>query len=181
MALGSTQPLTEMSTRNLPGGKGRPPCKADNLRAAGTGLRRAMCWRSSEMRSAGSLGLVPGVSSSPGILRGSPYMSSATDASLATFVHSELEKCTHVFLRQDATRRALEPPYSGPYQVLSRRGKTLQLLVRGRPFTVSTDRVKLAYTLTKAQGSNTNQPAATTPAIAPPATPLPLLRPHIIY
>jgi hypothetical protein len=24
MALGSTQPLTEMSTRNLPGGKGRP-------------------------------------------------------------------------------------------------------------------------------------------------------------
>jgi hypothetical protein len=31
MALGSTQPLTEMSTRNLPGGKGRPACKADNL------------------------------------------------------------------------------------------------------------------------------------------------------
>jgi hypothetical protein len=24
MALGSTQPLTEMSTRNRPGGKGRP-------------------------------------------------------------------------------------------------------------------------------------------------------------
>jgi hypothetical protein len=33
MALGSTQPLTEMSTRNLPGGKGRAPCKADNLTA----------------------------------------------------------------------------------------------------------------------------------------------------
>jgi hypothetical protein len=31
MALGSTQPLTEMSTRNLPGGKGRPACKADKL------------------------------------------------------------------------------------------------------------------------------------------------------
>jgi hypothetical protein len=31
MALESTQPLTEMSTRNLPGGKGRPACKADNL------------------------------------------------------------------------------------------------------------------------------------------------------
>jgi hypothetical protein len=31
MALGSTQPLTEMSTRNLPGGKGRPTRKADNL------------------------------------------------------------------------------------------------------------------------------------------------------
>jgi hypothetical protein len=30
---GSTQPLTEMSTRNLPGGKGRPARKADSLTA----------------------------------------------------------------------------------------------------------------------------------------------------
>jgi hypothetical protein len=33
MALGSTQPLTEMSTRDLPGGKGRQARKADNLTA----------------------------------------------------------------------------------------------------------------------------------------------------
>jgi hypothetical protein len=33
MALGSTQPLTEMSTRNIPVGKGRPARKADNLTA----------------------------------------------------------------------------------------------------------------------------------------------------
>jgi hypothetical protein len=31
MALGSIQPLTEMSTSNIPGGKGRPARKADNL------------------------------------------------------------------------------------------------------------------------------------------------------
>jgi hypothetical protein len=31
MALGSTQPLTEMSTRNLPLSKGRPTRQADNL------------------------------------------------------------------------------------------------------------------------------------------------------
>jgi hypothetical protein len=31
MALESTQPLTEMSTRNLPGGKGWLARKADNL------------------------------------------------------------------------------------------------------------------------------------------------------
>jgi hypothetical protein len=31
MTLGSTQPLTEMSTRNLPGGNERPACRADNL------------------------------------------------------------------------------------------------------------------------------------------------------
>jgi hypothetical protein len=33
MTLGSTQPLTEVSTRNLSGGKGRPARKADNLTA----------------------------------------------------------------------------------------------------------------------------------------------------
>jgi hypothetical protein len=33
MALRSTQPLTEMSTRNYPGGKGLPALKADNLTA----------------------------------------------------------------------------------------------------------------------------------------------------
>jgi hypothetical protein len=33
MALGSTQALIEMSTSNLPGGKGRPARKADNLAA----------------------------------------------------------------------------------------------------------------------------------------------------
>jgi hypothetical protein len=31
MSLGSTDPLTEMSIRDLPGGKGRPTRKADNL------------------------------------------------------------------------------------------------------------------------------------------------------
>jgi hypothetical protein len=31
MALESTQPLTKMSTRNLPGGKKRPALRADNL------------------------------------------------------------------------------------------------------------------------------------------------------
>jgi hypothetical protein len=29
MVLGSTQPITEMSTRNIPGGKGRPAREAD--------------------------------------------------------------------------------------------------------------------------------------------------------
>jgi hypothetical protein len=33
MALGSTQPMAEMRTRNIPGGKGRPVRKADNLTA----------------------------------------------------------------------------------------------------------------------------------------------------
>jgi hypothetical protein len=31
MTLGSTQPLAEINTRNIPGGKGRPERKAENL------------------------------------------------------------------------------------------------------------------------------------------------------
>jgi hypothetical protein len=41
MALGSTQPLTEMSIRNLPGVKGRPARKADNL----TAICEPIIWR----------------------------------------------------------------------------------------------------------------------------------------
>jgi hypothetical protein len=33
MALGSTQSLIAMSTRNLPGGRKQPACRADNLAA----------------------------------------------------------------------------------------------------------------------------------------------------
>jgi cleavage and polyadenylation specificity factor subunit 1 len=51
----------------------------------------------------------------------------------ATFVHKDLHNCRHAFLHQDATRQALEPPYSGPYQILSWRQKLLQLLLWGQP------------------------------------------------
>jgi hypothetical protein len=86
-------------------------------------------------------------------------------------MHSDLEKCIHVFLRQDRMCGALEPPYSGPYQVLSWRDKTKQLLVCGRPITVSADRVKPAYICNGMDcGNNFNPPAAATPAITPPAT-----------
>jgi hypothetical protein len=91
----------------------------------------------------------------------------------ATFVHKDLHNCTHVFLRQDTTHQVLEPPYRGPYQVLSRREKTLQLLMRGKPVTMSADRVKPAYVLNETDcGSTTFNPSAnTTPATAHLATP----------
>jgi cleavage and polyadenylation specificity factor subunit 1 len=57
----------------------------------------------------------------------------ARHASPATFVHKDLHNCTHVFLLLDAIRRALERLQSGPYQVLSRRHKTMNLLVHAKP------------------------------------------------
>jgi cleavage and polyadenylation specificity factor subunit 1 len=69
----------------------------------------------------------------------------ARHASPAVFVHKDLADSTHIFLRQDAVRRPLEPPYRGPYKVLARTKKTLKIAINGRPVTVSTDRVKPAY------------------------------------
>jgi hypothetical protein len=66
----------------------------------------------------------------------------------------------------------MEPPYTGPYQVLSLREKPLHLLVRGKPVTASADRVKPAYVLNDADCGSTifNPWTSATPAIAPPAT-----------
>jgi hypothetical protein len=56
-------------------------------------------------------------------------------ASPATFVHMELWGSTHVFLRQDATCRSLEPPYSGPHRVIARTDKTqLSCVACGSPY-----------------------------------------------
>jgi hypothetical protein len=79
----------------------------------------------------------------------------ARHSSTETFVYKDLHNCTHVFLCQDAIRWALEPPYSGLYQFLSRRQQTMKLLVRGKPVTVSTDTVKPAYILNEALCRNT--------------------------
>jgi hypothetical protein len=53
MALGSTQPLTEMSTRNPLGGEGRPALKADNL----TAIRQAIVYQIGTSTSDNPMGL----------------------------------------------------------------------------------------------------------------------------
>jgi hypothetical protein len=52
--------------------------------SAGTGLRRDTCWQSSVTRYTGSPGSAVGISSLSGILRGLPYMSSATNACMSS-------------------------------------------------------------------------------------------------
>jgi hypothetical protein len=96
-------------------------------------------------------------------------------SSPAVFVHKDLADSTHVFHRQDAVRRPLDPSYSGPYKVLARTKKTMRIAINGRPVTVSTDRVKPAYIMaetddrtvtTRAPPEQTTQPA---PKPKPPA------------
>jgi hypothetical protein len=79
-------------------------------------------------------------------------------SSQATFVHKDLRDSTHVFLRQDTIRRALQPPYTGPHKVVDRTDKIFKIVVRGRQVTVSADRVKPAYTVDEHQ-HDTESPA----------------------
>jgi hypothetical protein len=83
----------------------------------------------------------------------------------------DLRESTHVFLRQDAIRRALEPPYSGPQKVIARTDKILKIDVRGRQVTVSTDRINSAYILEGTQHDNGSPQAEPSSAPTKPVTP----------
>ncbi|XP_035229511.1 uncharacterized protein LOC118201503 [Stegodyphus dumicola] len=61
------------------------------------------------------------------------------------FVHPELQKCTHVFLRVDKITPPLTQPYTGPHKVISRSDKVLKISINGRQSSVSIDRVKPAF------------------------------------
>ena len=60
------------------------------------------------------------------------------------FIHKSLRDSSHVFLRQDTVRHALEPPYSGPYQVIACTDKTLQIVVQCTRTSSDHDRKSLA-------------------------------------
>lgn len=68
---------------------------------------------------------------------------------IPTFVFKDIQTATHVFLRHDAPTRALQLPYDGPYEVLSRTEKITKLKINGKAMTVLTDRIKPAYLLTE--------------------------------
>ena len=51
----------------------------------------------------------------------------------------------HVFVRNDAIRKLLQPPYDGHYRVLKRADKQYTLDITGCPEVVSLDRLKPAY------------------------------------
>ncbi|GFX97267.1 retrovirus-related Pol polyprotein from transposon opus [Trichonephila clavipes] len=46
------------------------------------------------------------------------------------FVHKDSKSCTHVFVRVDRARKALEPPYDGPFPVKERYVKYFTLIIK---------------------------------------------------
>lgn len=61
------------------------------------------------------------------------------------FVSPDLQRCTHVFVRNDKVKRPLQCPYDGPYFVIERHEKTMTLSMHGRQEVVSLDRLKPAH------------------------------------
>lgn len=64
-----------------------------------------------------------------------------------SFIFKELSHASHVFLRDDAVQRPLQPPFMGPYFVLNRcdDGKTLTIGFKGKTVVVTVDRGKPAF------------------------------------
>ena len=67
------------------------------------------------------------------------------NASRSVYVHKDLSSASHVYVRHDGTKKPLQPPFNGPYKVLSRHAKHYELDIDGRADTVSLDRLKPAY------------------------------------
>jgi len=63
------------------------------------------------------------------------------------FIFKDLATATHVFIRHDGPKTILQPPYNGPFKVIRRTDKTIQVQIHNKKIDVSIDRVKPAYLL----------------------------------
>lgn len=86
-----------------------------------------------------------------------------------SYINRSLPTCTHVFVRRDAVKTPLQPPYDGPFKVLSRQDKYYTLEMRGKSDTISIDRLKPAYI----EHAVELEPSSTAPTTPPPPPPPP--------
>ncbi|XP_037528670.1 uncharacterized protein LOC119405916 [Rhipicephalus sanguineus] len=87
------------------------------------------------------------------------------------YVSSELESCSHIFLRNDVVRSSLQAPYDGPFRVLRHGRKTISIERHGRQEVVSLDRVKPAHMETNQSTTETSALPPETCRTAPHPTP----------
>ncbi|XP_059488604.1 uncharacterized protein LOC132204244 isoform X2 [Neocloeon triangulifer] len=88
------------------------------------------------------------------------------------FVHPDLATATHVFLRTDAVRGALEKPYTGPYSVIMRNAKSFVIEVKARREGTSSDSASTSQTSAfRPANSSANSAASTTATKSCPGHP----------
>ncbi|XP_054713543.1 uncharacterized protein LOC129223004 [Uloborus diversus] len=76
------------------------------------------------------------------------------------YIPKDLQNCTHVFVRLDAVKKSLQPPYEGPYEVLKRMDKNFLISVNDKEKIVHIDRLKPAFLI--AGDSNPRTPGVIT-------------------
>ena len=74
-----------------------------------------------------------------------PTQGANHDTRRTSYQQKELEKCSHVFVRVDAVKPPLVPPYNGPFKIISRKESTLIIDMNGKEEEVSRERVKAAF------------------------------------
>ena len=66
-------------------------------------------------------------------------------ANIRQQVHPSLNSCPYVFVRVDAVKKPLQPPYDGPYRVIERHTKYYVIDKHGSHDSVNIDRLKPAF------------------------------------
>ena len=69
------------------------------------------------------------------------------NATRKSYLPADLKSVSHVFIRVDAAKPPLTPPYTGPYKVLQRKEKSYKIQIRNSTDWISIDRLKPAYLL----------------------------------
>ena len=102
-----------------------------------------------------------------------PFEYHSATASISR-IPTALSTCSHVFIRVDAVRRPLSPPYEGPFLVLARGPKTFTVEKSSKPYVVTIDRLKPAAVLDASSASSpvadAGQTSSPAPSPAPPST-----------
>ena len=88
----------------------------------------------------------------------------------SSHISDGLSTATHVFIRHDGVRKPLQPPYDGPFPVISRTDKHFTISICGRNDTVSVDRLKPAHLDTFSSNANSTPTSSTSPTPAPIST-----------
>nr|VZI22951.1 unnamed protein product [Spirometra erinaceieuropaei] len=85
-----------------------------------------------------------------------------------SYLEKDLATCSHVYLQCDRVRRPLEPPYDGPFRVISRGTKNFRIQRGTREEVVSVDRLKAAVPDTPP-----DEPCGPLPPAPPPRPSIP--------
>ena len=101
----------------------------------------------------------------------------------SVYVPANLAQAKFVYVRKDSHKHPLQRPYDGPYLVLNKSDKFFTVDIKGRPETISIDRLKAAFVTRLTTAGDTDRPpdppSAEPQANSPPQPVLPIISPSM--